>query len=87
MQKREYLTVKEAADILGISRIAVFKKIKTGVLPAEKIGRNYAVPKSELKDFIPSKLSEDLKGRIAEGVERVVREYKETLVRLGKEEK
>ena len=38
---KKYLTVKELADLLGISRVAVFKKIKNGQICAEKIGRNY----------------------------------------------
>ena len=40
----EYLSIPEAAAILGISRIAVFKRVKKGTLPAIRIGRNWAVP-------------------------------------------
>ncbi|MCX5792869.1 MAG: helix-turn-helix domain-containing protein [Elusimicrobia bacterium] len=40
----EYLSIPEAAAILGISRIAAFKRVKKGALPAIRIGRNWAVP-------------------------------------------
>ncbi len=40
----EYYSIPEAAAILGISRIAVFKKVKKGQLEAIRIGRNWAVP-------------------------------------------
>jgi len=41
---REYYSIPEAAAILGISRIAVFKKVKKGQLEALRFGRNWAVP-------------------------------------------
>ena len=34
----------EVAALLGISRIAVFKRVKKGQLQALRIGRNWAVP-------------------------------------------
>lgn len=45
---REYYSIPEAAAILGISRIAVFKKVKKGQLAALRIGRNWAVPAAAL---------------------------------------
>ena len=38
-KNKKYYTVKELADILGISRVAVFNKIKKGEIKAEKAGR------------------------------------------------
>lgn len=34
--------------MLGLSRIAVFKKVKKGQLPALRFGRNWAVPAAAL---------------------------------------
>ncbi len=45
--KKEYLSTSELAKLLGVSRIAVFKKIKSGKIKAFKIGRNYVVPIEE----------------------------------------
>src|SRR3989344_5942484 len=52
MAKNKLLyTTKEVAQFLGISQVAVFKKIKLGKIRAEKIGRNYAIPRSELENL------------------------------------
>ena len=42
--KTPHLSVAELAKKLGISRIAVFQKIKAGHIPAIKCGRNYIIP-------------------------------------------
>ena len=46
---REYYSIPEAAARLGLSRIAVFKKVKKGQLEALRFGRNWAVPASALE--------------------------------------
>ena len=50
---REYFSIPEAAAMLGISRIAVFKKVKKGQLAALRFGRNWAVPASALEKPAP----------------------------------
>jgi excisionase family DNA binding protein len=53
---REYYSIPEAAALLGVSRIAVFKRVKRGQLPALRFGRNWAVPASALEpDLKPGK--------------------------------
>ena len=47
---REYYSIPEAAAILGISRIAVFKRVKKGQLEALRFGRNWAVPAHALTE-------------------------------------
>ena len=53
---REYYSIPEAAAILGISRIAVFKKVKKGQLEALRFGRNWAVPAHALAVLPPPAL-------------------------------
>ena len=48
LEHGEYLSVIEAASILGISRIAVFKRIKSGQLPAKRVGRHYVIAKDDV---------------------------------------
>jgi excisionase family DNA binding protein len=57
---KEYLSIPEAAIVLGLSRIAVFKQVKKGKLPAIRIGRNWAVPVGALTatDLPGGKLSQ-----------------------------
>jgi len=55
--KKEYLTIPQAARILGISRIAVYKKVKKGQIKAERIGRIYAISQKKLFGNIHKKLT------------------------------
>jgi len=88
-KKAKYVSIQELADMLGISRIAVFKKIKKGQIPAERIGRSHAISRENVDKIINSSdlgiLTEDKKEKIKQAVERVVREYGKTLMLLGKE--
>jgi excisionase family DNA binding protein len=83
--KKDFYTVKELADILKISRIAVFNKIKKGQVPAHKVGRNFIILKKNIAELLEESLSDKIKKEIDAGVNRVVREYGETLKLLGKE--
>jgi len=51
----------EVAKILGMSRIAIFKKIKTGKLKAMKIGKGYVVAKKDLMVHYRMKLAKAAK--------------------------
>jgi len=51
---REYYSIPEAAAKLGLSRIAVFKKVKKGQLAALRFGRNWAVPAAALEQAAAS---------------------------------
>lgn len=53
MQPKEskYVTIPELAKMLGLSRVAVFKKVKKGEIKAIKIGRTYAISKKDLGSF------------------------------------
>lgn len=46
---REYYSIPEAAALLGLSRIAVFKRVKAGRMAALRFGRNWAVPAAEIE--------------------------------------
>ena len=87
VNKNKFISTSEAAKILKISRIAVFKKIKSGELRAVKIGRNYAIEKEELdKMGNPMFSGKSNPERIEKAVDRTVQQYKETLELLGKDD-
>jgi excisionase family DNA binding protein len=89
MNKNEYLSIAEVAKILGISRIAVYKKVKKGKIKAIKIGKAFAIPREYVKrnfvDITGSPLGEEEKNDIDKSVERTIKEYGEVLKRLGRE--
>lgn len=85
MRREEYISLPELAKILGISRIAVYKKVKKGEIPAQKIGRNYALNKRYLANILGKKLSGREKKVISAAVAKTVKEYGEVLKMLGRE--
>ncbi|HQL34488.1 MAG TPA: excisionase family DNA-binding protein [bacterium] len=83
--EKNYYTVKELADIMGLSRITIFKKIKAGKIKAEKIGRNYIIYKNDLKEMFSNNLTKDDKIIIKNALKIVLNEYGDTIRMLGKE--
>lgn len=58
MAERDIMTVKEAAEYLGIKPSTLYKYIKQGVIPAFKIGSLWRFKKSALDRWISTKLEE-----------------------------
>jgi|SRR3989344_6777135 len=85
MENKKLLSTAEVAKILGISRIAVFKKIQSGDIKAKKIGRNYIIESADLSAVLGVFLSPERKKEIEKSVDKTVKEYGEALKMLGKE--
>lgn len=85
MEKNQYLSVSQLAQILNISRVAVLKKINKGQIEATKVGRNFIIPKDQLGEILSDALSPHTKELIEKAVKRTVKEYGETLKLLGQE--
>lgn len=83
MKNKEFLSTVELAKILGISRVAVFKKIKKGEIKATKVGRNFVIQRKDLGDILGEVLTEEKKKEIDRAVKKTVKEYSETLKLLG----
>jgi excisionase family DNA binding protein len=82
---KELLSSVEVAKILGISRVSVFKRIKSGEIKAKKVGRNFVIYRNDLPEILGNVLSEKKKQEIEESVKKTIHEYSETLKLLGKE--
>jgi len=85
MKQKDFFTTSELAKMLGISRIAVFKKIKKGEIKAIKVGRNFIINQKDLGDIFGKVLSPENKKIIDKAVSRTAQEYGETLRLLGNE--
>ncbi|MDP3041423.1 MAG: helix-turn-helix domain-containing protein [Candidatus Omnitrophota bacterium] len=84
-KENEYVTIPELAKILGLSRIAVFKKVKKGEIKAIKIGKTYGISRKHVESLLGKVLGEDEKKEIDLAVKRTVSEYGQTLKLLGKD--
>ena len=85
MEKKEYLTIPQLAELLGISRIAVYKKVKSGQIKAIRIGRIYAIPNKVISNILGKELTPQSKKNIDKAVKKTVDEYGEVLQLLGRE--
>lgn len=83
MQK--YISTSKAAEILGVSRITIFKRIKAKQLKAEKVGRTYIIDPKNLHQTSNRPLTNNAKRELDKALKKVVKEYKQTLILLGKE--
>ena len=86
MKNKEFVSTTELAEILGVSRVTVFNKIKKGEIQATKVGRNFIINRKDLYNVLDTHiLNTDEKKQIKKAVKKVVSEYGETLKLLGKE--
>ncbi len=46
--EKNFYTVSELAEVLGISRISVFKRVRQGSINGQKLGRNFIILKKDI---------------------------------------
>ncbi|MFA6585540.1 MAG: helix-turn-helix domain-containing protein [Candidatus Paceibacterota bacterium] len=78
-------STQEIANILHLSRIEVFRKIKAGKIKAEKVGRNYVIPYESVEEILGETIGTYKKEEIEKVINRAMKEYGETFKRLSKE--
>lgn len=82
---KKYYSTGEIAQILQISRVAVFKRIKTGKIKADKVGRNYIVSYEHLLEALGNSIGKEKKQKIDAVVDKATKEYEVLFKLLGKE--
>jgi len=78
-----FISIQELANMLGISRIAVYKRVKKGQIKAIRIGRSFAIPSKYIDSILGRTLKDEQKKEIDAAVRKTVREYGDTLKLLG----
>ena len=79
------VTIPQLAEMLGISRIAVYKKVKAGQIPATKGGRFYVISDRTVNEVLRKALRPRDKQRVDRAVKKVVQDYGDVLKRLARE--
>lgn len=85
MTHEKYFTIPELAKLLGVSRIAIYNRVKKGQIPATKIGRTYVITDQSIADILGKEVTKRDKERIDAAVRRTVREYGSVLKQLAQE--
>ncbi len=84
-KEKQFLTVIEAAKAMGVTRAAIYKKMKNGQIPFEKVYGHFLIPVEGVEGGVTRGLTEEGKAEIDQGVAKAMKEYGETLKLLGKE--
>ena len=85
MVRKRYITIPELARLLGVSRIAIYNRVKKGQIPAVKAGRIYVITDKTIADILGKELTAKRKKSIDAAIRKTVREYGEVLKQLGEE--
>jgi len=85
MANEKYITIPELAKLLGVSRIAIYNRVKKGQIPATRIGRTYVITDQTIANILGKEVTRTGKQRIDAVVRKTVQEYGEVLKLLGKE--
>jgi len=85
MEKNEFMTIPQLARLLGLSRITVYNKVKSGEIKAVRIGRTYAINTKDVADILGKTLTRKSKEEIDQAIKKTVDEYGEVLRLLGQE--
>ena len=83
MNKKYYSTI-EAAKILRVSRVAVLKSIKSGRMPAERVGKNYIISHQDLMEALGKSIGPGSKENIDKALNKALKDYGETFKLLGR---
>ena len=57
MTNQKYVTIPELARLLGVSRIAIYNRVKKGQIPATKIGRTYVITDQTIETILGKKVT------------------------------
>lgn len=82
--KNKLITTTEAGQILGLDRTQIFRLVKAGQIPAEKIGKNYYIDLNDLGIGVGTPTKHEEK-QIEKSVNKVFSEYGEVIKKLGEE--
>ena len=85
MAREKYITIPELAKLLGVSRIAIYKRVKKGQIPATKVGRTNVITDQTIATILGKEATKRGKEQIDAAVRKTVREYGEVLKQLANE--
>lgn len=79
------MTIPQLAHELGVSRVTVWNKVKSGKIPADKVGGQYVIRAKDADNILGRSITNAHRKWIRSAVRRVVREYGPVLKKLSHE--
>ncbi len=62
--EKEFLSLEETADLLGVDYQLVYKLVRSGALPAARVGRMYRVMRKDLYDYVEKTKASSVTGGV-----------------------
>ena len=62
-QETKYMTLEEVAELLGVRYNLIYRLVRSGEIPASRIGRVYRVASPDLKAYLEGS-KQDVAGRV-----------------------
>ena len=56
----QYLSVKQMAEILQVSRRTIYRMIDSGKLPAYKLDRDWRIAKEDINQFLEKRINRQI---------------------------
>lgn len=84
MQHQDFYTIPDLAKLIGLSRSQVFRRVKANLIPHQKVGHEYLIPK-EYVDSILGEMTVSDQKKIEKAVNRVIRQYGDVIKKLGEQ--
>jgi excisionase family DNA binding protein len=56
--RARFLTVAEVADLMRVSTMTVYRLIKSGELPAVRVGKSYRLREEDIDSFLAKRYTE-----------------------------
>ncbi len=85
MRVKHDMTIPQLAQKLGESRVSVWHKVKSGKIPARKVGAQYVIKAKDANVVLGLSLTNEQRVWIRDVVGRVVKEYGPVLKKLSRE--
>ncbi len=51
-EEKEYLSLEEVADFLGVTYQLIYRLVRTGEMPAVRLGKLYRISRSDLNSYL-----------------------------------
>lgn len=79
------MSIPQLAREMGLSRVTIWNRVKSGQIHATKVGRSYVIPSRTVKRLLQREITPARQQRIDGAVKKVVAEYGELLKWLSRE--
>ncbi|MBD3271618.1 MAG: helix-turn-helix domain-containing protein [Elusimicrobia bacterium] len=81
----DFISIPQLAKLLGISRIAVYKKVKQGKIKTIRVGKTYAIAKKYVDELLGTVLKDTDKKNIDNAINKTILDFGDVLKLLGNE--